>query len=141
MRMKTKVMRRIGFETDFDSVPDLCPYEWSEDAEVRPCIGTRLKCPEAAVGVLPENGFAINGDVRIQGSFGSGIILKVISLAVDQVLAGRGIIPVHFIGGNVVGADSFGGGGPLLLREYKPAHQHRDANQRNLSQNPHQGRV
>jgi len=51
---------------------------------VCPSVGPWLQSVKSWVGVLVENGFPVDGCVRIQCSFGSRIILKMVFLAVDQ---------------------------------------------------------
>src|SRR6266536_6688394 len=105
MGMKTEWVRCIVPEDNLDSVSDLGANERAENAKVNPGVGPRFQRAKTSVGVLVETRFPVNRCVWIQRSLGSGIILKVIFLAVDSVLAGRGIIPIHFLGSNVVGAD------------------------------------
>ncbi len=127
-------MRRIVLKNDLDSVSDLRTNERAENAKVHPGIGSRFQRVETCVGVLVENRFPVNGCVRIQRSLGSRIILEVIFLVVDSVLAGRSIVPIHFVGGNVVGTNTAWVRDRLWLGNRKRRHQHEREQQAQFAQ-------
>ena len=59
-----------------------------------------------------------------------------IFLAMDNVLAGGSIVPIHFVSGNVVGADSAWLRNRLRLGNGKRTPQREREQQRQIAQNP-----
>src|SRR5579864_3796567 len=100
----------VVLENDLDCVADFGAKDWSKDAGVLPLRRANFEMSEGFIRVLAVNGLAVDGSDPVWPSFGKNRRVSLELHAHHLVNAAGSVVPVHFIGGNVVGADLAGRG-------------------------------
>src|ERR1700689_4252783 len=97
-------VRGVVFEDDFNCVADFSVQDGAEDALIRVFGRARLDLGEGGVGVLVVDSFFVDAADVVGAGFNEAFGDVVERHAHGFVAAGGSVVPLDFVGGDVVGA-------------------------------------
>src|SRR5215831_12786284 len=104
MGMHAEGKMGVVLENDFQRIASLTPKHGADDAKVVPPGFTRLQCSERSVGVLSIYRFPVDPANALWTVLYEEPGPLIVGLAGHMVYLGRGVVPIHFIGRDVVSA-------------------------------------
>src|ERR1700690_436271 len=105
MGMHAVGMRRVVLEDDTDRVAAFGAQNGTENASVFPLGSARLELGEGRIGVFAIKSFAIDGADAMWPSLGKYFGVPLELHAHHFVDAAGGVVPLDFVGRDIVGAD------------------------------------
>jgi hypothetical protein len=106
--MHRKRVRRVVLEHHANRVSYFGAQDWTKEPEMFPFRRARLQGCEGLVGILAVQRLAIGGADPVWAALGEHLRISHKVHPHHFVDAGRRIVPVHFIGGYVIGMNASG---------------------------------